>query len=30
MFYTTIGGWMILYFVKMAAGQFEGLDAKGD
>ena len=29
MFYTTIGGWMILYFVKMAAGQFEGLDAKG-
>lgn len=29
MFYTTIGGWMLLYFVKMAFGQFEGLDAEG-
>ena len=27
MFYTTIAGGMILYFVKMAGGQFEGLDA---
>lgn len=26
MFYTTIGGWMLLYFLKMAAGRFEGLD----
>ena len=26
MFYTTIAGWMILYFVKMATGQFEGLE----
>jgi NSS family neurotransmitter:Na+ symporter len=25
MFYTTIGGWMLLYFVKMATGNFEGL-----
>lgn len=29
MFYTTIGGWMLLYFVKMAAGKFKGLDAEG-
>lgn len=29
MFYTTIGGWMILYFVKMASGSFAGLDAEG-
>lgn len=29
MFYTTIGGWMILYFVKMASGSFTGLDAEG-
>lgn len=29
MFYTTIGGWMLLYFVKMLTGQFEGLDAEG-
>ncbi len=29
MFYTTIGGWMFLYFVKMAVGKFEGLDAEG-
>ncbi|MBU3876101.1 sodium-dependent transporter [Faecalicatena sp. AGMB00832] len=28
MFYTTIGGWMLLYFVKMAAGKFEGLNAE--
>lgn len=28
MFYTTIGGWMILYFVKMAAGQFDGLSSE--
>ena len=27
MFYTTIAGWLLLYFFKMAAGQFEGLDA---
>lgn len=29
MFYTTIGGWMLLYFFKMIGGQFEGLDAEG-
>lgn len=29
MFYTTIGGWMVQYFVKMASGEFEGLDSKG-
>ena len=29
MFYTTIGGWMIQYFIKTAAGEFEGLDANG-
>lgn len=29
MFYTTIGGWMISYFVKMVRGEFEGLDAQG-
>ncbi|WP_059068682.1 sodium-dependent transporter [Mediterraneibacter massiliensis] len=28
MFYTTIGGWMITYLLKMASGQFAGLDAK--
>ena len=27
MFYTTIAGWMILYFVKMAMGQFDGLNS---
>lgn len=27
MFYTTIGGWLILYLVKMAAGNFRGMDA---
>ena len=26
MFYTTIGGWMLLYFLKMGAGKFEGMD----
>ena len=29
MFYTTIGGWMILYVVKMAAGQLRDLTQKG-
>lgn len=29
MFYTTIGGWMVQYFVKMATGKFTGLDAEG-
>lgn len=24
MFYTTIGGWMLLYFIKTAGGRFEG------
>ncbi len=28
MFYTTIGGWMIVYFIKMATGQFEGMNAE--
>ena len=28
MFYTTIAGWMILYFVKMAMGQFDGLNSE--
>lgn len=26
MFYTTIGGWMFIYFVKMLRGDFEGLN----
>ncbi len=26
MFYTTIGGWLLLYLFKMAAGSFEGMD----
>ena len=26
MFYTTVAGWMLLYFVKMAKGDFVGLD----
>ncbi|MBR1920615.1 MAG: sodium-dependent transporter [Kiritimatiellae bacterium] len=26
-FYTVVTGWMLLYFLKMAAGRFEGLDA---
>ena len=29
MFYTTVGGWMLLYFVKMARGDFQELDAAG-
>lgn len=29
MFYTTIGGWMLAYFFKMAKGEFTGLDAEG-
>ena len=29
MFYTTIGGWMLAYFVKMVKGDFKGLDAAG-
>lgn len=29
MFYTTIGGWLLLYFFKTALGQFEGLDTAG-
>ena len=27
MFYTTIAGWMLAYFFKMAKGEFEGLDS---
>ena len=29
MFYTTIAGWLLMYFFKIAAGQFEGLDKAG-
>lgn len=29
MFYTSVAGWMILYFFKMAKGDFTGLDAAG-
>ena len=29
MFYTTVAGWMILYCIKMAKGDFVGLDAAG-
>ena len=29
MFYTTIGGWLLLYTGKMAIGEFKGLDADG-
>jgi NSS family neurotransmitter:Na+ symporter len=29
MFYTTVGGWMLDYFVKMATGELQGLDAAG-
>ncbi|MCI8479067.1 MAG: sodium-dependent transporter [Oscillospiraceae bacterium] len=29
MFYTTVAGWMLIYFVKMAVGEFTGLDADG-
>ena len=28
MFYTTIGGWMLAYFVKMVKGDFVGADTK--
>ena len=28
MFYTTVGGWMILYFLKTLKGDFNGLDAE--
>lgn len=29
LFYTTIAGWMLLYFFKMLSGDFNGLDATG-
>lgn len=29
MFYTTVGGWMVSYVIKMASGQFSGLDSQG-
>ena len=29
MFYTTIAGWLILYFIKMLKGDFVGLDTAG-
>ncbi len=29
MFYTTVAGWMLYYFVATARGDFEGLDAPG-
>ena len=29
MFYTTVGGWMLSYVVKMGTGAFNGLDAAG-
>ena len=28
MFYTTVSGWMVLYFLKMLKGDFTGLDAE--
>ena len=28
MFYTTVGGWMLAYFFKMASGTFTGLDTE--
>ena len=28
MFYTTVAGWMVLYFLKMLKGDFTGLDAE--
>lgn len=28
MFYTTVGGWMIYYFIKMVKGDFNGLNAE--
>lgn len=29
MYYTTVAGWMLIYFVGMATGRFEGLDVAG-
>lgn len=29
MFYTTVGGWMISYFVKMLRGDFQGVSSQG-
>ena len=29
MFYTVVTGWMLIYFCRMAAGRFAGLDASG-
>ena len=29
MFYTTVGGWMISYFVKMLRGDFQGISSQG-
>lgn len=29
MFYSTVSGWMVQYFVKTAAGKFNGVDAAG-
>ena len=29
MFYTTVGGWMLIYTCKMFMGEFQGLDAAG-
>ena len=29
MFYTTVAGWLIIYFIRMAGGHFSGLDAAG-
>ena len=29
MFYTTVAGWMVLYFLKMAGGDFVGLSPEG-
>lgn len=28
MFYTTVGGWMLIYFVKMVSGEFNSLNSK--
>ena len=28
MFYTTVGGWMLAYFFKIASGTFTGLDTE--
>ena len=29
MFYTTVAGWLIVYFIRMARGDFSGLDSAG-